>query len=79
MYVCSPEGEVVHAVVAQQVILQVKLPEVGQIVKGSRRNLLQLVALATTSSQQSRVSTMRRWTREQGALVHWFAFDYSLG
>ena len=51
MRVCSPEGEVVHAVVAQQVVLQVKLPEVGQIVEGTRGDFLQLVALATTSSQ----------------------------
>ena len=62
---CLPEGEVVHAIVAQQVVLQVHLPEVGQIVKGSRRNLLQLVALPTTSSQHSHIGTflkgLARW------------------
>lgn len=47
----APEGLVVHALVGEQVVLQVELPQVGQAVEGSSRDPLQLVVLR--SEQQT--------------------------
>lgn len=45
----SPESLVIHALIAQKVVLEIKLSEVGQIVESAYRDLLQVVALLTQS------------------------------
>lgn len=42
---CPPESLVVHALIAEEVVLKIQLSEVLQVVKGSRWDFLQLVTL----------------------------------
>lgn len=47
--ISSPESLVIHALIAQKIILEIKLSKVGQGVEGTYRDFLQFVALLIIS------------------------------
>lgn len=42
---CPPESLIVHALIAEEVVLEIQLSEVSQVVKGPCWDFLQLVTL----------------------------------
>lgn len=47
--ISSPESLVIHALIAKEIVLEIKLSEVGQVVESTYRDFLQFVALLIQS------------------------------